>query len=139
MTECQIKMSAGLCFYRRLQEKLYFQSLPASKTPLHASSHVVTQHCNLCLCHLTSNPVITPNSNLLSTFYKMMITLAQLDDPEYSSHIKIHNVSISAKSLCHICCSAVQQCPTLCDPMDCSMSGFSFLHHLPELAQTRIH
>ena len=28
---------------------------------------------------------------------------------------------------------------TLCDPTDCSMPGFPVLHHLPELAQTRVH
>ena len=26
-----------------------------------------------------------------------------------------------------------QSCPTLCNPMDCSMLGFPVLHHLPEL------
>ena len=30
-------------------------------------------------------------------------------------------------------------CVRLCDPMDCSMSGFPVLHHLPELAQTHVH
>ena len=39
----------------------------------------------------------------------------------------------------HICCSVAQSCPTLCDPMDCSMPGLSVLHHLPELAQTHVH
>ena len=28
---------------------------------------------------------------------------------------------------------------TLCDPMDCSTPGFSFLHQLPELAQIHVH
>ena len=37
------------------------------------------------------------------------------------------------------CCSVGMSCPTLCDPMDCSTSGFPVLHHLPELAQTHIH
>ena len=32
-----------------------------------------------------------------------------------------------------------QPCPTFCDPMDCSMSSFPVLHHLPELAQTHVH
>ena len=32
--------------------------------------------------------------------------------------------------------SVAQSCPTLCDAMDCSMLGFSVLHHLPEFAQT---
>ena len=33
------------------------------------------------------------------------------------------------------CCSVAQSCPTLCDPMDCSMPGFPVLQHLGELAQ----
>ena len=32
-----------------------------------------------------------------------------------------------------------QSCPTLCDPMDCSMPGFPVHHQLPELAQTHVH
>ena len=35
--------------------------------------------------------------------------------------------------------SAAQSCPTLCDPMDCSMPGFPVYHQLPELAQTHVH
>ena len=33
----------------------------------------------------------------------------------------------------------IQSCLTLCDPMDCSMPGFSVLQHLPESAQTHVH
>ena len=36
-------------------------------------------------------------------------------------------------------CSVAQLCPTLSDPMDCSMPGFSVLHYLLELAQTNVH
>ena len=32
-----------------------------------------------------------------------------------------------------------QSCPTLCDPMDCSMPDFPVLHHLPKLVQTHVH
>ena len=35
--------------------------------------------------------------------------------------------------------SITQSCQTLCNPMDCSMPGFSVHHHLPELAQTHVH
>ena len=35
--------------------------------------------------------------------------------------------------------SAVQSCPTPCDPMDCSMPGFPVHLQLPELAQTHVH
>ena len=30
------------------------------------------------------------------------------------------------------CCSVTQLCSTLCNPVDCSTSGFPVLHHLPE-------
>ena len=35
--------------------------------------------------------------------------------------------------------SVTQSYPTLCDPMDCSMSGFPVHHQLPEFAQTHVH
>ena len=38
------------------------------------------------------------------------------------------------------CCSSVaQSCPSLCDPMDCSTTGFPVLHQLQKLAQTHLH
>ena len=36
------------------------------------------------------------------------------------------------------CCLVAQSCPALCDPMDCSIPGFTVLYHLPELAQTHV-
>ena len=33
--------------------------------------------------------------------------------------------------------SVTKLCPTLCDPMDCSMPGFRVLHYLPEFPQTQ--
>ena len=35
--------------------------------------------------------------------------------------------------------SIAQSCPTLCDPMDCSMPGFPVHHQLPEFTQTHVH
>ena len=35
--------------------------------------------------------------------------------------------------------SVAQSCPTLCDPMDCSMPGFPVHHQLLELTQTHVH
>ena len=37
------------------------------------------------------------------------------------------------------CCSVPQLCLILCDLVDCSMPGFSVLHHLPDVAQTHAH
>ena len=36
------------------------------------------------------------------------------------------------------CCSVTQLCPTLCNPMDCSIPSFPVLHHLLELPQTHV-
>ena len=35
--------------------------------------------------------------------------------------------------------SVAQSCPTLCDPMNCSMPGLPVYHHLPEFTQTHVH
>ena len=35
--------------------------------------------------------------------------------------------------------SVTQLCPTLCDPMDCSIPGFPVHHQLLEPAQTQVH
>ena len=35
--------------------------------------------------------------------------------------------------------SVTQSCPTLCNPMDCIMTGFLVLHQLLEVAQTHVH
>ena len=35
--------------------------------------------------------------------------------------------------------SVVQSCPTLCDPIDCSMPGFPVHHQLLELTQTHVY
>ena len=35
--------------------------------------------------------------------------------------------------------SVAQSCPTLCDPMDCSMPGLPVHHQLPKFTQTHLH
>ena len=37
------------------------------------------------------------------------------------------------------CCSVVKSCPILCNPMNCSMPGFTIHHCLPEFDQTHVH
>ena len=37
------------------------------------------------------------------------------------------------------CCSLTKACSTLCNPMNCSMPGFSVLHYFQEFAQTHVH
>ena len=40
---------------------------------------------------------------------------------------------------CCFYCSVAKLCLTLCNPVDCSMSGFSVLHYLLEFAQIHIY
>ena len=44
--------------------------------------------------------------------------------------LKISHILKSPRSLVmrNSCCSVAQSCPTLCDPMDCSTTGFPVLH-----------
>ena len=35
--------------------------------------------------------------------------------------------------------SVAQSCPTLCDPVDCTLPGFPVHHQLPEPTQTHVH
>ena len=34
--------------------------------------------------------------------------------------------------------SVARSCPTLCNPMNCSMPGFPVHHHLPDFTQTHV-
>ena len=37
------------------------------------------------------------------------------------------------------CCSVIQMCPAVYDPMNCSTPAFPVLHCLPEFAQAHVH
>ena len=51
-----------------------------------------------------------------------------------------NNFSILALRIPEHCCFCLvaQSCPTLCDPMDCSMPGLPVHHQLPEFTQTHV-
>ena len=57
-----------------------------------------------------------------------------------SSLVPLHFLPLGWDHLHSVWFSSVAQLyPTLCSPMDCSMSGFPVHHQLPELAQTHVH
>ena len=60
---------------------------------------------------------------------QMMIEAMKLKDA-YSLEGKLGPISVS---------SVAQSCPTLGDPMNCSMPGLPVHHQLPEFTQTHIH
>ena len=52
-----------------------------------------------------------------------------------------HRVVVGGGEVKVGCCyySVSKSCLTLCDPMDCSTSGFPVLHYLLEFAQIHVH
>jgi len=59
-------------------------------------------------------------------------------DKAFESRCVKKEATEEKKEFC-CCCSVTKSCPTLCDPMDCSMPGFIVLHCLPEFAQIHVH
>ena len=59
----------------------------------------------------------------------------------YDGHLGcFHGLAIVNRVSVSVQFSAVtQSCPTLCDPIDCSMPGFPVHHQLLKLAQTHVH
>ena len=68
----------------------------------------------------------------------MDITIFQMDTDGEGGSVCVWGGQEVCAMLC-CCCSVAQLCLTLCDPLDCSTSGFPVLHHLPEFAQTNVH
>ena len=64
------------------------------------------------------------------------INSSLLSNPKFQALCPVPNKTVT---FCQSVSSVAQSCPTLCDPMDCSMPGFPVLHHLLELAQTHVH
>ena len=70
-------------------------------------------------CSRNSPPPNTRLEILLLSFIEYPLCLRNLVESQFSS--------------------VTQSCPTLCDPMDCSMPGLPVPYHLPEFAQTHVH
>ena len=52
---------------------------------------------------------------------------------------EVYRIQITVTSRTRLFSSVAQSCPTLCDPMDCSMLGLPAHHQLPEFTQTHVH
>ena len=55
------------------------------------------------------------------------------------SHIRLSSPSFYIPYMYIWFSSVAQSCPTLCDPMNCSMPGLPVHHLLPEFTQTHMH
>ena len=64
--------------------------------------------------------------------YKICMKLLKAPNSQSNAEQKEEAEGITFSSV-H---SVTHLCPTLCNPMDCSMPGFPVHHQVPELAQT---
>ena len=71
-----------------------------------------------------------------------------MDTMDYTAvfHGLLDSTSLGYIAFCYCCCcrhccgcSGAKSYPNLCEPMKCSMPGFSVPHHLPEFTQIRVH
>ena len=58
---------------------------------------------------------------------------------EGDQEVLTSNYKLSHEDIIYSISSVAQQCPALCDPMDCSMASFPVHHQLLEPAQTHVH
>ena len=104
--------------YIPLQFSSVTQSCPTLCDPMNCSTpgslSITNSQSSL---RLTSIKLVMPSSHLINFFWKCYICIYKLIG----------------------CYSITQSCPTLCSPMDCSISDFSVLHHLLEFAQIHVH
>ena len=70
--------------------------------------------------------------------YLYFVVIKTFNSEKLIYYIRVFNY-IYTYTHTYSCCLVAQSCPTLCDPMDGSMSGFPVLYHLPELVQTHGH
>ena len=80
----------------------------------------------LCLIHLWFF--------LICTFYNKTVIISivfSISSLSHSSKLSIWE--------CHQFSSVTQSCPTICNPMNCSMPGLPVHHQLPKFTQTHVH
>ena len=70
-----------------------------------------------------------------------------MDTMDYTAvfHGLLDSTSLGYIAFCYCCCcrhccgcSGAKSYPNLCEPMKCSMPGFSVPHHLPEISQVHV-
>ena len=69
-------------------------------------------------------------ASLLYTISLNLLKLMNIESIKSSKHHEFSSVQFS---------SVAQSCPTLCDPMNCSMPGPPVHHQLPDFTQTHVH
>ena len=81
----------------------------------------------------TSNP-----ENRISSNPKRPAAWRQGDEPGYIEVLQQRAESLNIKRFSQSVSSITQSCPTLWDPMDCSIPGLPVHHQVPEFTQTHV-
>ena len=89
-----------------------------NKTKIQTQSSANRITTSLSLAHYRKNKQ-TKNSAQISPYTKLIKTTGPILGVQFSS--------------------VTQSCPTLCDPMNCTIPGLPVHHQLPEFTQTHIH
>ena len=74
---------------------------------------------------------VVPKTNCMRTIRAFIEIISSL------AVLQISRIKTSEGGTC--CSSVTKLCPTLFDPMDCSMPGSSVLYHLSKFAQIHVH
>ena len=81
-----------------------------------------------------------PSSSVHGIFQAIALEWIAISFSKYIPKKYIHLLYLTINIIKIVQLSSVTQlCPTLCDPVYCSMPGFPVHHPLPEFAQTNVH
>ena len=83
---------------------------------------------------ISSCPFLTLISSLIHQLYHLVYHLFYFEQIAACNQLRIRKIYIL---YCY--CLVAKSCQTLCNPMNCSTSGFSVHHYLPEFAQAHFH
>ena len=76
---------------------------------------------------------------MVTTYFLLMNCIVTIALSQVTSPIGCFTVVSASPVQFSQFSSVVQSCPTLCDPMDCSMPGLSVHRQLPDFTQTHVH
>ena len=124
---------------RQVQFSSVAQSCPTLCDPMDCSMPGLPVHHQLLeptQTHVQCVSDAIQPSHLLSSSSPPALNLSQHQSFQMSQFFASGGQSIGAS----VQFSSVSQlCPTLCDPMNCSMPGLPVHHQLPEFTQTHVH
>ena len=126
-------------------QRLYGEAVPCLFQLLVATTIVwlvvTSHHLSLCLWgHVVLSSSFSVNGHLDCLHVLTIVNCSALNTGVYVCFW----ITVCSRQMCRneifgSHCSVAQLCPTLCDPMQCSMPSFPVLHHLLELAHTHAH